>query len=284
MVKSYLLFLRYALKNWLSKEKLVDESSAFDVSLTSHGDRVNRVHLAIESACSGIKPRRVILFLSREDWPGRLPKSLTRLCHRGLEVITCENDGPHKKLQPYLQMTASFVRPLITIDDDVFYEHLAFKHLFDAWLSDKAVIHCLRARSVLTNGDALMPYIAWPLCNSSAPSHLNFSTGVGGVLYPPDFLLLLKRVGLGYRATCPDADDIWVNACAVRSGFRVRQVLNVPSRRPDIPGSRGTALFKKNIRLGGNDAQLARVYDKYIISIMTDDFSRRFNIDEMLSN
>jgi hypothetical protein len=70
----------------------------------------------------------------------------------------------------------------------------------------------------------------------------------------------------------------------VRSGFRVRQVLNVPSRRPDIPGSRGTALFKKNIRLGGNDAQLARVYDKYIISIMTDEFSRRFNIEEMLSN
>ncbi|MEN9451903.1 MAG: hypothetical protein RLZZ369_962, partial [Pseudomonadota bacterium] len=93
MVKSYLLFLRYALKNWLSKEKLVDESSAFDVSLTSHGDRVNRVHLAIESACSGIKPRRVILFLSREDWPGRLPKSLTRLCHRGLEVITCFADS-----------------------------------------------------------------------------------------------------------------------------------------------------------------------------------------------
>jgi len=26
VVKSYLLFLRYALKNWLSKEKLVDES------------------------------------------------------------------------------------------------------------------------------------------------------------------------------------------------------------------------------------------------------------------
>jgi len=34
-------------------------------------------------------------------------------------------------------------------------------------------------------------------------------------------------------------------------------------------------LFKKNIRLGGNDAQLARVYDKYIISIMTDELRQK---------
>lgn len=254
----------------------MDESSAFDVSLTSHGNRVNRVHLAIESACSGIKPKRVVLFLSREDWPGRLPKSLMRLCHRGLEVITCENDGPHKKLQPYLRMNASFVRPLITIDDDVFYEHLAIKHLFDAWLSDKAVIHCLRARSVLLDEDGLMPYIAWPLCRSNEPSHLNFSTGVGGVLYPPEFLFAIKRGGSGFRVTCPDADDVWVNAFAVRSGFRVKQVAREPSRRPDVPGSRRTALFKKNIHFGGNDTQLARVYDECLISIMMDEFSRRF--------
>ncbi len=280
-MKSYVLFIWYTLKGWISKEKLIDEGSAFDVTLTSHGDRVGRVHLAIESACNGIKPKRIILFLSREDCPGRLPKSLMRLCHRGLEVITCENDGPHKKIQPYLRMHASFVRPLITIDDDVFYQNLAFELLLRAWLGNRTVIHCLRARSVLMDGCKLMPYTAWPLCKNTEASHLHFSTGVGGVIYPPEFLLVLKRGGSGFRVMCPDADDVWINAHSLRSGFRVSQVSKTPSRRPDIPGSRRSALFKKNCHLGGNDAHLARVYDDCTVAVMRAEILRRHVVDAL---
>lgn len=278
-MKGYLLLIWYALKNFLTKGKLVDENSMFDVALTSHGDRVGRAFGAIESACGGgVKPRRIILFLSQEDWHGPLPKSLIRLCRRGLEVITCENDGPHKKMQPYLRMNACFARPLITIDDDVFYEPVIFNNLYNAWLTDKLHIHCLRARSIALRGDMLMPYVVWPLCKNSDPSHAHFSTGVGGVLYPPDFLVAIKGAGCEFREKCPEADDVWVNAHAVRFGFRVKQASIEPSRRPDIPGSRSTALFKKNIRLGGNDEQLARVYDRDLIYTLLSECSRRSEI------
>lgn len=274
-MKGFILYFWYALINLFSKEKLVDQNSKFDVTLTSHGGRVGRVYLAIESACGGgVKPKRVVLFLSQEDWRGPLPNSLIRLCRRGLEVITCENHGPHKKMHPYLHMNACFARPLVTIDDDVFYESTIFSKLYESWLINKLHIHCLRARSIVLRGEMMAPYAVWPLCEVSKPSHVNFSTGVGGVIYPPDFLAAIKGAGGDFMEMCPEADDVWINANALRFGFRVKQVFNAPSRRPDIPGSRRTALFKRNIRRGGTDDQLVKVYDHHLISKLLDEFSR----------
>lgn len=69
-MKSYLLACRYHLANVASSRSLVDSSSDFDLSVTSHTDRVRRVFMAIESACSGLRPARVILYLAKEDWKG----------------------------------------------------------------------------------------------------------------------------------------------------------------------------------------------------------------------
>ncbi len=258
---SYFLYLWFALVNRLSKKSLVDPQADFDVSLTSHADRVLRLHGAIESLCAGsVKPRRIILYLAAEDWPRPLPKTVQRLVGRGLEVIDCPNFGPHKKQQPYLQQQSTFRYPLITVDDDVYYDSDLLQRLVAAWRERPAEIHCSRARRIQFRGEEFAPYKSWPLCTGTEASHLNFATGVGGVLYPPAFLEFLKQAGDGFQHLCPMADDIWMHVNETRAGYPVRQVAPVASYFPDIPGSRRTALFKKNIRGDHNDHQLKAVY------------------------
>lgn len=268
-MKSCVLFVFFYFKNYFLRSSIVDKGSDFDVSITSHSDRVGRVFAAIESACSGsLKPRRILLFLSKEDWSGRLPSTLKRLCDRGLEIIECENVGPHKKHQPYLSMFTRFSLPLITLDDDVYYPSILFERLYSVWYWNPMEIHCSRARSVLLEDGKLAPYKKWPLCANKEASFRNFSTGVGGVIYPPDFLERLKDAGQEYKEKCPTADDVWINKTAVREGYKVRQLDSVSAVYTDIPGSRRTALFKKNVRRGGNDFQISSTYSSFEVDRM----------------
>jgi hypothetical protein len=197
-MNSYLLACRYYFTNISSARHLTDPSSGFDLAVTSHADRVRRVFMAIESACSGLRPVRVILYLAKDDWHGQLPRSLARLKDRGLEIHRCENLGPHKKQQAYLAQGKSFDRPLVTIDDDVFYGENLLERLYSAWQAHPQEIHCSRARIMQIRLKELAPYKQWPPCTSSTGSLLAFPTGVGGVLYPPDFLLKLKFAGRAF--------------------------------------------------------------------------------------
>jgi hypothetical protein len=265
-MKSYLLAVWYYLCNLFKKTPLVDAQAGYDLALTSHSDRVLRAFMAIESACERARPARVMLFLSKDDWAHQLPPSLERLHARGLEVIECENVGPHKKQQAYLDSHTSFHRPLLTIDDDVFYDVDLLERLFSAWKSRPSEIHCSRARRVSIQRGELLPYRTWPLCDQSHASYATFSTGVGGVIYPPGFLAHLKEAGKGFKELCPHADDVWVHRNAVALGFRVRQLSPTSTRFPDIPGSRRTALFRLNVRQGENDKQLKNSYSPDLIA------------------
>lgn len=265
-MNSFFLACRYHLANVASSRSLIDPSSDFDLSVTSHTDRVRRAFMAIESACSGQRPARVILYLAKEDWKGPLPTSLLRLKERGLEIRECEDLGPHKKQQGYLSQQESFERPLVTIDDDVFYTPDLLQRLRNAWNANPHEIHCSRARRMLIQRGQLMPYRTWPLCDTPHPSHLTFPTGVGGVIYPPSFLAQLKAAGTGFKKSCPLADDIWVHCQAVTNAVKIRQLAATSARFPDIPGSRRTGLFRSNLRDGGNDRQLVSTFPAELIA------------------
>lgn len=268
-MKSHFLLLEQSLHNLFATASIVDPHAEFDLALTSHSTRVAKAYAAIESVCRGpVKPRQVTLFLADEDWSRPRPRSLERLASRGLDIVRSENLGPHTKLQPYLRLHSHFERPLVTIDDDVFYRKDLLKALQSAWRAQPDMIHCARARKVRVRGPSLAPYATWPLCEDDRPSFAHFATGVGGVMYPPAFLAMLKAAGDGFKQACPWADDIWVNKVAVLSGYRVRQLTRVPDRLTDVPGARKTALFKLNLRRGGNDLQLAQTYSHSDIHII----------------
>lgn len=95
---------------------------------------------------------------------------------------------------------------------------------------------------------------------STKPSLLHFATGVSGVIYPPFVLRRLKEVGTGFISVCPNADDVWLHAIALRAGVKIRQLWERPLRFPFTPGTQDMGLYHSNVLLDRNDDQLRMMY------------------------
>lgn len=232
------------------------------VSLTTHGPRVKRVYVTIETIARGIvRPSRLVLWLDDPNVASRPPRSIRRLQRRGLEVRVSENFGPHTKYFPYLLSREEFGEALVTADDDMLYPIDWLSGLVAASESHPDDILCHRARRVQLQGGVIAPYLTWPLVGSTEASPLNFATGVSGVLYPPRFLAELKSLGDGFLERCPRADDVWLHWAAVCSGRSVRQIELEAKNFPTVPETqREAALQDENVLSGGNDLQIAATY------------------------
>ncbi len=245
----------------LSRRSLVGSGPA--VSLTSYGARIADVHLTIESIARGsLKPSALFLWLDDPDVVSNPPRPLRRLIRRGLSLRLCTDYGPHKKYYPYLLLDPVPGGPLVTADDDVLYPPRWLAGLADARATAPDLIHCYRARRVTFDGDRFAPYLDWPRSHNSAASPLNFSTGVSGAIYPPEFLQVLRELGDAFLATCPRADDVWLHRTAVEFGFDVHQILDADEHEhfPVIPGSQELTLMTPNVLKGENDRQIEATY------------------------
>lgn len=268
-IKKAGLFFRLSWYNRMAQASIVDGDSKVTVSLTTHSTRINRVHAAIESIGLGrMKPGRLILYLSNEVQSEALPAAVRRLMRRGLELVYCEDLGPHTKYYPYISQAQAFDEPLVTADDDKMYGPYWLETLYQAWLSFPTQVNCFRARVVGLDKKGFLPYASWPLCTSDTASFLHFATGVSGVIYPPSYLLALKASGEAFKDLCPYGDDIWLHRVALRNGFRVRQVLPESKEWPGVPLSSRTALHTTNIGLGRNDQQILLSYEACDLSAL----------------
>lgn len=241
------------------------------VSLTSHGTRVGKVHLTIESIAAGtVRPRAIHLWLDEPAVVRNPPPALRRLIRRGLSIGLSDNYGPHTKYYPYLLIEPLPAGPLVTADDDILYPREWLAGLLDAHRAAPALIHCYRARRVVLAGEGFAPYLEWPRSHSMAASPLNFLTGVSGVIYPPEFLRELRAQGDAFRALCPRADDVWLHRCAVEFGFDVHQMVSAAEHEhfPMIPGSQELTLMAANVVGGQNDAQIAATYTRENIATL----------------
>jgi hypothetical protein len=243
-----------------SRESLLDPGGPV-VCLSTHEGRISLVHYAIETIGRGRrKPSRMILWLTDEETFSRRSASLKRLEARGLEVLLTEEHGPHSKYWPYVESTQRFDRPLVTADDDALYSDHWLQDLVTAWEEKPETIHCHRARRMGLVGEELTPYTSWPFGHDSAPSNLNFITGVGGVIYPPSFLAHLKEQGTAFSRCCPASDDIWLTLQAIRAGFEVAQVKARAYHPVTIPGSQTRSLHSTNVLQGANQVQLRQTF------------------------
>ena len=234
------------------------------VSLTSFGSRVNEVFYAIESiACGTLKPARISLWLEHDIIEQGLPDSLLRLQKRGLDIRGVEDLGPHKKYYPEVMSDRDQNAAFVTADDDTLYPQYWLQTLTSSYQNYPDDIQCFRAhRIVLTEQESLAPYASWEPCLSNEASHWHFSTGSCGVLFPPKMRHALRNLGKEYQDLCPCADDIWLNSVALSSDVKVRQVVWVPKRFYEVPGTRQGALADYNNGKGGNDIQLAKTYSQ----------------------
>jgi len=233
------------------------------LSLTTHSRRIRTVHITLESIARGtMLPSRIILWLDDGALFNNLPVTIRRLQKRGLEVKLCNNYGPHTKYYPYLETEETFQTPLVIGDDDQLYPRNWLERLAEGYRQHPQAVNCHWGRVMSLETDGVAKYKSWGRQASTNSSFLHFALGVSGVIYPPPLLEALKRVGRGFEDCCPRADDVWLHAQALRSGFRVRQVSAHWRENWDIPGTQKTALWKQNARDGHNDLQIQATYTK----------------------
>lgn len=231
------------------------------VSLTTYEPRWHSVHYTIESIGAGrMRPSRLVLWVAPSVLQAGTPETLQRLVARGLEIRSCEDLGPHKKYYPAV-CAGPAARDLVTADDDVLYWDDWLQTLVEAAARRPQFIHAHRAHVMSFAPDgSFLPYALWPACRSTAPSPLHFTTGVGGVLYPRAMQDALRNAGDAFRACCPRADDIWLNAVAWRAGIQACQTRNFSPLLFEVPGTRTHGLARENVQSGGNDRQLQMTY------------------------
>lgn len=267
--RKYLL-LKYALVNRFGTRRVVAEGGPV-VSLTSYSTRLRRVHITLESIAAGaLLPSRLILWVDEEPVLADLPAPLRRLQARGLEVKRCNNYGPHKKYFPYVQ-GERIGAPLVTADDDVLYPQTWLAGLQAAHERTPDQVVCYKAKQVGIEDGVIQPYHGWMTQLDKAPSLRNFAIGVSGVLYPAALQEVLRREGDAFVPVTPKADDIWLHWHALRSGVRIRQISDTDEHFLSVPGTQDIALYSANLKQGGNDLVIAKLYAAEDIAAMLKD-------------
>lgn len=237
------------------------------VSLTSYGKRIHEVALTIESLMQQtMKPNRIVLWLDKTNKPQQLPLSLLRQQKRGLEICYCEDIRSYKKLIPQMLQTPEDA--IITADDDILYDYDVLEHLIKAYLEVPNSIHCCRVHKIgLDDSGELIPYNQWESrCSELGANKRYFLTSGGGVLFPPDSLdseVFNQEV---FMSICPDADDVWFTAMALKKGTPISKVFTRNMHGEDYMENHQVleeGLYYKNVMQNGNDHQLQAVFSKY---------------------
>ena len=237
------------------------------VSLTTHGERLYEVCIAIESILQGsVKPNAIVLWLG-ENEPAQLPESLQRQAKRGLTIRRTRDLRSYTKLVPALQQYAA--ADIVTIDDDILYP-LDF-------LENLLAVHRLRPEAIvanmvmrLTRADDGVPegIKQWPYTlemRTTADADLYFE-GFGGVLYPAGSLPRETLNESVFSAISPTNDDAWFNAMARLAG---RPIVLCNLHPYDYigavnPNGQSLALYHTNSTAENlNDKQIRRVWEHY---------------------
>jgi hypothetical protein len=279
-IRAWLFFLRHETKYtkvFLTRLRIRNERATAAVtapggpvvSMTTYGKRIGAVHLALESIAAGsVLPSRLILWIDRAEMDLVQTPELQRLVRRGLEIQACENLGPHKKYYPYLLSTDVFQLPLATADDDMLYCDWWLAGLARSYREYPESVGCYRAHIVRLTDRSIAPYQTWRPCKTADPSPLHFATGGSGCIYPPSLLRNLKAEGSRFMQLCPNADDVWLHANALRAGNQVRQIWSQPMRFPFAPDTQGSGLYHSNVILARNDDQIRNTYSDREVDLL----------------
>ena len=253
------------------------------VSLTSYPERIYDIHYCLYSLLNQyLKPDKVILWLAKEEFPDGeldLPKEVLILKNNGLTIKFCENIKSYKKSIPTLKEYPNDI--LVTADDDIYYPPDWLKKLYEEHKKYPKSVIGLRSRQMqINNNDEFIDYNKWKLSNEEKEeSYLNFMTGSGGILYPPNCFykdVLKKEIFLDIAE---NGDDLWLWAMTVLNKTKYK----VPSKRYNdliyINPARErqlineSTLWSSNMNENQNNEQLKRIIKKYpeIIDIIKED-------------
>lgn len=267
---------RLRMQNLRSRRPVVDDRSEVVVTMTTHGDRIRLVWVALESIARGSAlPRRLILFVDEPELANPLPSPLRRLQRRGLEILPAEPGlKVHAKYWPYVSTILRHELPLVVSDDDMVYPRRWLQGLVDAHRARPDLVHGFRVHEIQCVGGGLRPYHLWMPATGTSASFAHFATGVSGQIMPPALLDRLHERGERFRELAPRADDIWLHATAVRAGIRTAQVEPTSRNFPFVPATQATGLYQLNVAGRENDAQLSAALEPADVARICADFER----------
>lgn len=245
------------IRNLLTR-KPVTGTAPLAVCLTSYGERLAIVAHTIESIARGtVRPERLILWVDDPSFRVEHRPMLARLERRGLEILRCEDFGPHKKSYPYARDFADSGLPLVTADDDILYPGRWLEGLADYHRTDPEGFAGYRARRVsLDPAGQIARYHEWKAAEPGEIGHHVFITGGAGAVFPSSLLRAMRDAGEFFMEVCPRADDIWINVMASRSGLKAHLLPSAHLRAISYPRSQKNALHHWNVGGGENDRQL----------------------------
>lgn len=237
------------------------------VSLTSYGDRINNVHIAIESILQQtLKPNRIILWLSKEEFCGKhIPIRLIEMTHRGLEIRYCDNYLSYKKIIPTL--TEFPEATIITLDDDLIYPRDLLEKLYYTHLNYPEDIVCARAHKIkFDKTGKILPYNKWNHDTNDTCGIDLLPTGGAGCLYPKNcFHQDITKWDI-IANNCLHADDIWLRFMTllknknVRKGYFYEYFFDTFI---ELSPDDNNALYHRNVTLGENTIQFTNLLNIY---------------------
>lgn len=249
--------------NEQSDRPVFDPSQRVVVSLTSHGPRLHRCHLAIEAIAQGtVRPAALVLAMSESDARTPLTPELQRLVARGLEIkVVPDRLRVHSKYWGVVSDPERNSHPIVVCDDDQLYPETWLAQLLETARQHPDAVVAHRAHQVVCDSDTeIAPYLRWHPRNSARPALSAFGTGVSGMLLPVELSGVLSQQGEKFLDCAPTADDIWIHSRAVQHGIFTVQVADVPANFEFVPGTQHVGLYLENVHQHANDEQILRCY------------------------
>lgn len=236
------------------------------VSLTSFPERINTVHLCINSLLrQEMLANHVILWLAKSQFPKKseLPSSLLKLETRGLEIRFCEDLKSYKKVFFTAQEYVDSI--IITCDDDTLYPESWIKNLIETHHAYPECVCCYRAHKIILKNGVIVPYNDWLSLspNIKGPSIWLIPIGVGGVLYPPKYF---EKVEFDFdliKRLCPTTDDLWLKVIGMKNGYKVVKVKCNSKEWFTIKSSQRHSLMHENIGMNTNDKSMNKLINHY---------------------
>ena len=246
------IYLKYTFFRPGLPEPLTGESRPV-LALTSFPPRMKTLWMVIDVLMRQAEPpSEIVLTLYEGDFVDRLlPATLEPYLERGLTVLwASENLKPHLKYRYVFEReSAGLRRPVVTVDDDLFYSPFLLRNLLLIHRQFPDAV-CAGMARVINAGS----YDSWPFeVHPSAPSLDLLALGFGGVLYPvhvydrPAF-----RDDARIKGEALPADDLFLRIVEREEGIGVA-VGPYMALPPSVPSTQAISLSRDNVTGRRND-------------------------------
>jgi hypothetical protein len=240
-----------------------DPDWKFEVSVTSHPARFNALATSLAALKTQIlQPQSINVFIADSDM-AVLPESVKQLEKSGyIKIASCDDLGSGKKLIPALKTQGKL--PIITIDDDLYFENDLFLHLMINHYLYPATIIAARVHRLATNevGEVL-PFSQWHKHYDLAegPAKDLMPTTGAGTLFPPKALHEDASDSALYTKLSHNTDDLWWYFQARRKGTLIRRLSGLDHLN-FIDSTQEVGLWK-NGNQDRNEVNLKALLDQY---------------------